>query len=302
MDRGVGRPPRPGPPSHRCRRRTTRALRLLPRLCRLPPRRVGARAGADHARPRRADRPVGPGSERAVRRPRGDLGRRPSHAPPRRATTSSTGSSRSRTRGCACGATRCSASSRASSTASTTPSITSPARRRPRAGSGSRRPRPTRLSSLGRAQCQAGDYETGAETLQHGDREGRGDRRRALGGARARAPGPGPARARAHRRGADGAGGGRGLPPRGGRRRAGGPRRHPAGRARRRPATPHGTARSSPRQRGRRGLRARRARPPDRRRRAPRAADQRMRAASHFITERDRTDADAARRRPAALP
>ena len=33
-----------------------------------------------------------------------------------------------------------------------------------------------------------------------------------------------------------------------------------------------------------------------------RAADERMRAASHFITERDRTDADAARRRPAALP
>ncbi len=33
-----------------------------------------------------------------------------------------------------------------------------------------------------------------------------------------------------------------------------------------------------------------------------RAADRRMEAASHFITERDRTDADGSRRMPAARP
>ena len=69
------------------------ALRLLPRLRRLPPRRLGARAGADRARTRSttARPPVGPGGQRAVRRARGDLGRRRARAPRPRATRSSTG-------------------------------------------------------------------------------------------------------------------------------------------------------------------------------------------------------------------
>ena len=77
------------------RRRPAGALRLLPRLRRLPPRRVGARAGADRPQPRAlrpARPPVGPGRERAVRLARRDLGRRPARAPPRPATRSSAGS------------------------------------------------------------------------------------------------------------------------------------------------------------------------------------------------------------------
>ena len=83
VDRGVQRPPRPGAPPHRRRggarrrRRPESALRLLPRLRRLPPRRVGARARADRRAPRTGlTRPVGPGGQRAVRRARGDLSRR----------------------------------------------------------------------------------------------------------------------------------------------------------------------------------------------------------------------------------
>ena len=56
------------------------------------------------------------------------------------------------------------------------------------------------LSSLGRAQCQAGDYEAGAATPRARDREGRGHRRRAAGGARAGAPRARAARARSRRR------------------------------------------------------------------------------------------------------
>ena len=52
------------------------------------------------------------------------------------------------------------------------------------------------LTSLGRAQCQAGDYEAGAATLALGDRQGGGDRGRAARRARARAPRPRAARAR----------------------------------------------------------------------------------------------------------
>ena len=62
-------------------------LRLLPRLRRLAQRRVGAGAGAHRpsaAAVRRARPPLGPGRERALRRPRRDLGRRPR---PRRAGT-----------------------------------------------------------------------------------------------------------------------------------------------------------------------------------------------------------------------
>ena len=97
-------------------RRARGPLRLLPRLRRLPPRRLGARAGADRSRRRALRRPrppVGPGRERALRRARRDLGRRrrARRAPP--ATRSSAGCASSTTRGCTSAATRCSASSRA---------------------------------------------------------------------------------------------------------------------------------------------------------------------------------------------
>ena len=94
LDRGVLGPPRARPPAHRRRDRARGRrprpggpLRLLPRLRRLAQRRVGAGAGAHRpgaAAVRRARPPVGPGGERALRRPRGDLGRRPR---PRRAGT-----------------------------------------------------------------------------------------------------------------------------------------------------------------------------------------------------------------------
>ena len=105
------------------------------------------------------------------------------------------------------------------------------------------------LSSLGRAQCQAGDYDAGAATLRARDREGRGHRRRAPGGARPRASRARPAGARPDGDGAGGARGGGGVAPRRRRRRAGRARRVPAGRdGRRGPgrrAPRHGWSRSS---------------------------------------------------------
>ena len=126
-------------------------------------------AGADRPQPsalRRARPAVGPGRQRAVRRPGRDLGRRRDAQRRGCATRCSTGCGRSTTRGCTSAATRCSASSPGSSTGSTTPSSTSAGPPRHRARSASSRPRPTRSSSLGRAQCQAGDYEAGAATLE----------------------------------------------------------------------------------------------------------------------------------------
>ena len=49
------------------------------------------------------------------------------------------------------------------------------------------------LSSLGRAQCQAGDYAAGRRHPADRDRQGRGDRGRPAGGAGPGAPGPGAA-------------------------------------------------------------------------------------------------------------
>ena len=76
------------------RPRPAGALRLPPRLRRLAPRRLGARAGAHRPQPgalRRAGPALGPGRERAVRRPGRDLGRRRRARRRRRATRSSTG-------------------------------------------------------------------------------------------------------------------------------------------------------------------------------------------------------------------
>ena len=164
------------------------------------------------------------------------------------------------------------------------------------------------LSSLGRAQCQAGDYEQGAATLALAieKAEATGDVRlaalarvhlgrilRALGRPEARTR-------RARCRG--------GVPPRGRRWRAGRARRLPAGGdgRRRRGAGAHPRRRPARPRCARRGARAGRAGAARGRDRVARdllaAADRRMPAASHFIAERDRTDADAARRSPAGLP
>ena len=62
-------------------------------------------------------------------------------------------------------ATRCSASSPASSIGSTTPSSTSVVPPRPSQLLGFLQTEAYQVSSLGRAQCQAGDYEAGAATL-----------------------------------------------------------------------------------------------------------------------------------------
>ncbi len=119
-----------------------------------------SRALYDGARPA-----VGPGRQRALRLARGDLRRRRGAqrrgARPGRALAAR----RSTTRGCTFAATRCSASWPASSIASTTPSSTSVAPPRRRERLGFRQTEAYQVSSLGRAQCQAGDYETGAATL-----------------------------------------------------------------------------------------------------------------------------------------
>ena len=87
-------------------------------------------------------------------------------APPRPATRSSTGSSPSTTRGSTSAATRCSASWRGSSTASTTPSLHLGRAAETSGRLGFLQTEAYQLSSLGRAQCQAGDYERGAATLE----------------------------------------------------------------------------------------------------------------------------------------
>ena len=276
------------------RTRTSGALRLLPRLRRLPPRRVGARAGAH--RPQRAPTAgataVGPGRERAVRRARRDLGRRPRARRRAPATRSSAGCARSTTRGCTSAATRCSASWRGSSTASTTPS-----RHIGRAAETSGRlgflqTEAYQITSLGRAQCQAGDYEAGAATLELGiaKAEATGDVR--LAALAPRAPRARAAGARPDRDGARGARGGRApgtARPAAASRRALGD--VPAGGARRR-RRPERRARleallDAARRDGDAPVevfaldalgRSRRGRPRG------------WRPPSHFITERDRTD------------
>ena len=167
------------------------------------------------------------------------------------------------------------------------------------------------LSSLGRAQCQAGDYHAGAATLRRAidKAEATGDVRlaalarvhlgrvlRALGQVAGSADGSRSGdRVAPHRRRWR-TGRARRMPPRrdgrrgSGTRRRGTSRRHP----RRRPAQ---------RPRPRRSLRPRRTGPHRRRSGRHRhgtetsveTADRRMDAASHFITDLDRTDAHAVR-------
>ena len=168
VDRGVDGPPgagapprgrRDGPGRRDRRPRPAGALRLPPRVRRVPPRRVGARPRAHGAQPRALRGPgpaVGPGRERAVRRraPRSRPATGPAHG--RRATRCSIGSRSSTTRGCTSAATRCSANWPGSSAASTTRSATSRGRRRRRRASASSRPRPTRCrASAGRSARRA---------------------------------------------------------------------------------------------------------------------------------------------------
>ena len=251
-------------------------------------------------RPRTGSSPPGPRSRPGTR----------SAASPR-AIRCSTGSPWSTTRGSTSGARRCSASWPASSIGSTTPSSTSVAPPTTSRSLGFLQTEAYQVSSLGRAQCQAGDYESGAATLELAieKAEATGDVRlaalarvhlgrvlRALGRVGSSAGG-----ARSRDR----------VASRGGRWRAGRARRVPAGRARRRGRGPRsgGSARRDPRggtaqrRRPRRGLRARRAGSHRRRCRRHRrraielcaAADRRMDVASHFITERDRVDARSVR-------
>ena len=177
------------------------------------------------------------------------------------------------------------------------------------------RPRRTRSSSLGRAQCQAGDYDDRRRHARARDREGRGDRRRSTGCARPGALGRVLARARARPSDARAA-----LEAASAWHRAvGGGEQDALGEcllaamdASRRVPGAERPARRDPR-RGpaqrrcpRRGLRPRRARPASRPRPATStrartlrdAADDRLDAASHFITERDRVDAHACGRPP----
>ena len=197
---GVDRRPRASPPPHRRRRRPrrrhrrrrpARPLLLLPRLRRVPRRRVraGDASSPTEAPPSTAgcDRP---GTKPPTRcsPPGRDLRRRRGAAPSTAASRSSTGSPRSTTHGCTCAATPCSASSPACSTASTTRSA-----HIARAAETSRRrgylqTEAYQVASLGRAQCQAGDYAAGAATLATGRRQGGGDRRRADGRPRPRPP------------------------------------------------------------------------------------------------------------------
>ena len=162
------------------------------------------------------------------------------------------------------------------------------------------------LSSLGRAQCQAGDYATGAATLELaiGKAEATGDVRlaalaRVHLGRVLRALG----RTAAARTALEAA--------TAWHRAAGGGEQSALGEcllAAIDGAEPRPTARRDPRRgharrrRPRRGLRARRARPDRRRRRRHRngtglseAADRRMASASHFITDLDRSDARSVR-------
>ncbi len=86
----------------------------------------------------------------------------------RHATTCSDGSSSPTTPGSTSVARPCSASSRASSAASTMPSRTSAGRQRPQGRLGFLQTEAYQLTSLGRAQCQAGDHASGAATLAAG--------------------------------------------------------------------------------------------------------------------------------------
>ena len=151
------------------RRRPAGTVLLLPRLRRVAPRRVPARhrAHRPQSRPLRRPRPaLGSSRELAVHRPRGDLSRR--SGAQRRGLRSGRCNrcEPSTTRGCTFAATRCSASWRACSTGSTTPSAHIARAAETSGRLGFLQTEAYQLSSLGRAQCQAGDYDTGRATLQ----------------------------------------------------------------------------------------------------------------------------------------
>ena len=142
------------------------ALLLLPRVRRLP-RGDFAQAmelTAAVARSTTGWTAVGPGRELALRGPCGDLrGRRGARVEARDEVEHWLGDVRRPWLTFA--ATRCSASWPGCNTGSTTPS-SHPARGRDVATLGFRQTEAYQVSSLGRAQCQAGDYEAGAATLQ----------------------------------------------------------------------------------------------------------------------------------------
>ena len=301
VDRGVLGPPRAGAGARRAAAELASgdpdlagALRLLPRLRRLPPRRLGARARA-HRRARAHAAGPARGTRRPTRCSPPARRSRPatSRAPPRRATRSSAGCASSTTRGCTSAATRCSASSRGVERRFDD-AVDHIGRAAETSGRlGFLQTEAYQLTSLGRAQCQAGDYEAGAATLERGDRA---RRRRPATCASPRSPASISAASCARS----------GGPPRRAtaleaaaafHRAAGGGEQArlgdtPAGGARRRPRPARGAARGEPQGDAPVEVfaldalgRSRRGRPP------------RWRAASHFITERDRTDrcADGAR-------
>ena len=257
---------------------------------------------------------VGSGRELALRRPSGDLRRRPRSAASTRSTRSSTGCERVDDPWLHV---RCDAHARR---AGPHPAPVRRCRRCTSVGAaetsrrlGFRQTEAYQLASLGRAQCQAGDYAAGAATL----RARRSTRPRPpVTCAWPRSPGStsdascgrsdsgrGPSRARV----------GGGMAPRRRRRRAGRARRVPARRAgrrrrcrrvprngsplssTRRDGTVTATSRCSPSMRWP-------ASPLDagdiaRATQLCEAADRRMASVSHFITEQDRTDAHAVRQR-----
>ena len=179
VDRGVDRRPRLGASAHRDGAARSpsepamsicRPAALLPGLRRVPRRRVASRrwsspTGAPRSTTRstaRGTRPPTPSSPREPRSRAGDDAQRPTA----RASRSSAGCERSTIRGCTSAARPSTASWPASSTASTTPSPTSAAPLETSRALGFRQTEAYQLSSLGRAQCQAGDYPTGAATLE----------------------------------------------------------------------------------------------------------------------------------------
>ena len=167
------------------------------------------------------------------------------------------------------------------------------------------------LTNLGRAQCQAGDYVSWGCHPATRDRESPGHRRHAAGRARPRTSRSGSTCARTDRAGADSPRSRDRVAPRRRRGRAGRARRVLAGGHGRRGSragrggTPRGDPRSCP-SRGRAPVEvfaldalariADGAGDASTARDLCEAADRRMEAASHFITDRDRTDAHHVRR------
>ena len=177
LDRGVDGPPgagaaargrRDGPGRRDRRPRPAGALRLPPRVRRVPPRRVGARPRAHRAQPRALRRPgpaVGPGRERAVRLARRDLGRRPG---PRREARDEV---QHRLEVVDDPWLHVRRDAMLGELARVEHRFDDAVRHIARAAETSERlgflqTEAYQVSSLGRAQCQAGDYDAGAATLE----------------------------------------------------------------------------------------------------------------------------------------